>query len=133
VLSGSFGGMVSPRVSPTRGGLDDNPYRSLTPNGLNSARETRSNSYVTVIILVSGSNIDQQHIEFPQIFKEALCSYSCAVLILKENVSAEELEERLVISPEHEQALFEKRNEYDLHIRDRYHTGLGFEHRSATH
>jgi ubiquitin carboxyl-terminal hydrolase 8 len=33
---------------------------------------------------------------------------------LKENVSAEELEERLVVSPEHEQTLFEKRNEYDL-------------------
>lgn len=33
---------------------------------------------------------------------------------LKENVSAEELEERLVVSPEHEQALFEKRNEFDL-------------------
>lgn len=35
-------------------------------------------------------------------------------VVLKENVSAEELEERLVVSPEHEQALFEKRNEYDL-------------------
>jgi ubiquitin carboxyl-terminal hydrolase 8 len=35
-------------------------------------------------------------------------------VILKENVSAEELEERLVISPDHEQALFEKRNEFDL-------------------
>jgi ubiquitin carboxyl-terminal hydrolase 8 len=35
-------------------------------------------------------------------------------VVLKENVSAEELEERLVVSPEHEQTLFEKRNEYDL-------------------
>ncbi|KAG2417585.1 hypothetical protein HFD88_008804 [Aspergillus terreus] len=33
---------------------------------------------------------------------------------LKENVSAEELEERLVVSPEHEQSLFERRNEFDL-------------------
>ncbi|BAE57476.1 unnamed protein product [Aspergillus oryzae RIB40] len=33
---------------------------------------------------------------------------------LKENVSAEELEERLVVSPEHEQSLFEKRNEFDM-------------------
>lgn len=35
-------------------------------------------------------------------------------VVLKENVSAEELEERLVVSPEYEQALFEKRNEFDL-------------------
>lgn len=33
---------------------------------------------------------------------------------LKENVSAEELEERLVVSPEHEQSLFERRNEFDM-------------------
>ena len=35
-------------------------------------------------------------------------------VVLKENVSAEELEERLVVSPEHEQTLFERRNEFDL-------------------
>jgi ubiquitin carboxyl-terminal hydrolase 8 len=33
---------------------------------------------------------------------------------LKENMSTEELEERLVVSPEHEQALFERRNEFDM-------------------
>ncbi|THC92335.1 hypothetical protein EYZ11_008204 [Aspergillus tanneri] len=40
--------------------------------------------------------------------------YAREIMILKENVSAEELEERLVVSPEHEQSLFERRNEFDM-------------------
>ncbi|KAJ5452839.1 Peptidase C19 ubiquitin carboxyl-terminal hydrolase 2 [Penicillium cf. griseofulvum] len=118
----------SPRVSPTRGGFDDNPYRSLTPNGLDSARETRSNSpdlpYNTTITAQSllenlrkfnvllidvraRGQYDNGHIYA----KSIIC---IEPVILKENVSAEELEERLVVSPDHEQALFEKRNEFDL-------------------
>lgn len=118
----------SPRVSPTRGGFDENPYRSLTPNGLNSARETRSNSpdlpYSTTItaqsllenlrkfnVLLIDVRARDQYDNGHVYAKSIIC---IEPVVLKENVSAEELEERLVVSPEHEQALFEKRNEYDL-------------------
>ncbi|KAJ5959647.1 uncharacterized protein N7479_006797 [Penicillium vulpinum] len=118
----------SPRVSPTRGGFDDNPYRSLTPNGLDSARDTRSNSpdlpYSTTItaqsllenlrkfnVLLIDVRARDQYDNGHVYAKSIIC---IEPVILKENVSAEELEERLVVSPEHEQALFEKRNEYDL-------------------
>jgi ubiquitin carboxyl-terminal hydrolase 8 len=118
----------SPRVSPNRGGLDDNPYRSMTPNGSKSARETRSNSpdlphsttitapsllenlrkYNILLIDVRGRDqYDNGHVYA----KSIIC---IEPVVLKENVSAEELEERLVVSPEHEQVLFEKRNEFDL-------------------
>ncbi|KAJ5550205.1 hypothetical protein N7461_004903 [Penicillium sp. DV-2018c] len=118
----------SPRVSPNRGGLEDNPYRSLTPNGLHSARETRSNSpdlpcsttitaqsllenlrkfNVLLIDVRPREQYDNGHVYA----KSIIC---IEPVILKENVSAEELEERLVVSPEHEQALFERRNEFDL-------------------
>lgn len=116
----------SPRGSPSRG-LNDS-YRSRTPNGVHSARETRSNSpdlpfttaitaqnlldymrkvSVLLIDVRSRDQYDTGHIYA----KSILCIEPVA---LKENVSAEELEERLVVSPEHEQALFEKRNEFDL-------------------
>ncbi|CAI7657835.1 unnamed protein product [Penicillium glandicola] len=118
----------SPRVSPTRGGFDDNPYRSLTPNGLDSARETRSNSpdlpYSTTInaqsllenlrkfnVLLIDVRARDQYDNGHIYAKSIIC---IEPVVLKENVSAEELEERLVVSPEHEQILFEKRNEYDL-------------------
>lgn len=112
--------------SPSRG--LDSPYRSTTPSGVHSARETRSNSpdlpFATAItaqnlldymrkvsvLLVdvrSRDQYDSGHIYA----KSILCIEPVA---LKENVSAEELEERLVVSPEHEQALFERRNEFDL-------------------
>ncbi|KAJ5129686.1 uncharacterized protein N7515_005725 [Penicillium bovifimosum] len=115
----------SPRVSPNR---EDNPYRSMTPNGLNPARETRSNSpdlpYSTTItaqsllenlrkfnVLLIDVRPREQYDNGHVYAKSIIC---IEPVILKENVSAEELEERLVVSPEHEQALFEKRNEYDL-------------------
>ncbi|KAJ5105421.1 hypothetical protein NUU61_002768 [Penicillium alfredii] len=118
----------SPRGSPSRGGLDDNPYRSLTPNGVHSVRETRSNSpdlpyhsaitaqslleylrkfNVLLIDIRPRDQYDSGHVYA----KSIIC---IEPVVLKENVSAEELEERLVVSPEHEQALFEKRNEFDL-------------------
>lgn len=114
------------RRSPSRG--FDSPYRSTTPSGVHSARETRSSSpelpFATAItaqnlldymrkvsvLLVdvrSRDQYDSGHIYA----KSILCIEPVA---LKENVSAEELEERLVVSPEHEQALFETRNEFDL-------------------
>lgn len=117
----------SPRGSPSRG-FDDNPYRSLTPNGVNSLQDTRSNSpdlpfnsavtaqdlldymrkfSVLLIDVRSRDLYDNGHIYA----KSIICVEPVA---LKENVSAEELEERLVVSPEHEQTLFERRNEFDL-------------------
>lgn len=116
----------SPRGSPSRG-LHD-PYRSTTPNGVNSARETRSNSpdlpytsaiaahdlidylrkfNVLVIDVRPRDQFDSGHIYA----KSIIC---IEPLLLKENVSAEELEERLFMSPEYEQGLFERRNEFDL-------------------
>ncbi|KAJ5923204.1 hypothetical protein N7454_008449 [Penicillium verhagenii] len=118
---------ISPHGSPSRG-PPDNPYRSLTPNGVNPARETRSNSpdlptnsaisahdlldylrkfNVLVVDVRPRDQYDNGHIYA----KSIICIEPVA---LKENVSAEELEERLVVSPEHEQALFERRNEFDL-------------------
>ncbi|KAJ5595184.1 uncharacterized protein N7459_001392 [Penicillium hispanicum] len=117
----------SPRGSPSRG-PDDNPYRSGTPNGVNSARETRSNSpdlpYSSAItaqnlldylrrfsVLLIDVRPRDQYDNGHVYAKSIICIEPVA---LKENVSAEELEERLVVSPEHEQTLFERRNEFDL-------------------
>ncbi|KAH3095739.1 hypothetical protein KXV36_004399 [Aspergillus fumigatus] len=118
----------SPRGSPSRGGLDDNPYRSTTPNGVHHVKEARSSSAdlphsttitaqalleylrkynVLLIDVRPREEFDGGHIYA----KSIICIEPVA---LKENVSAEELEERLVVSPEHEQSLFERRNEFDL-------------------
>ena len=117
----------SPRGSPSRG-PNDNPYRPHTPNGGNSARDTRSESpdlpsnsaisaqdlldylrrfNVLIVDVRPRDQYDNGHIYA----KSIICVEPVA---LKENVSAEELEERLVVSPEHEQSLFERRNEFDL-------------------
>ncbi|CAL5870496.1 uncharacterized protein PFLUO_LOCUS4733 [Penicillium psychrofluorescens] len=114
----------SPRGSPSR----DNPYRSLTPNGVHSVQGTRSNSpdlpYNTAVtaydlldylrkfnVLLIDVRARDQYDNGHVYAKSIIC---VEPVVLKENVSAEELEERLVVSPEHEQALFEKRNEFDL-------------------
>ncbi|KAJ9364268.1 hypothetical protein DTO280E4_2031 [Paecilomyces variotii] len=118
----------SPRGSPSRGALDDNPYRSRTPNGVHPAAESKSSSadlphnptvsaqqlldylrkYNVLLIDVRPRNrYDNGHIYA----KSIICIEPVA---LKENVSAEELEERLIVSPEYEQSLFERRNEFDL-------------------
>ncbi|KAJ5093446.1 hypothetical protein N7456_009307 [Penicillium angulare] len=118
---------ILPRGSPSRG-PHDNPYRSLTPNGVNPTRESRSGSpdipansaisasdlldylrrfNVLLVDVRSRDQYDNGHIYA----KSILCIEPVA---LKENVSAEELEERLVVSPDHEQSLFERRNEFDL-------------------
>ncbi|PYH91942.1 ubiquitin C-terminal hydrolase [Aspergillus ellipticus CBS 707.79] len=119
---------TSPRGSPSRNGFDDNPYRAQTPNGMHHVKELRSSSadlphsptigpqqlleymrkYSILLIDVrSRDQFDSGHIYASSI----LCIEPVA---LKENVSAEELEERLVVSPEHEQSLFERRNEFDM-------------------
>ncbi|KAL2861320.1 hypothetical protein BJX68DRAFT_222235 [Aspergillus pseudodeflectus] len=118
----------SPRGSPGPSGVDDNPYRSQTPNGLHSIKgpvssmaELPHRSTITTqelmdylrrfnILLIdvrSREDFDTGHIYA----KSIICIEPVA---LKENVSAEELEERLVVSPEFEQSLFERRNEFDM-------------------
>ncbi|PLB37268.1 putative ubiquitin C-terminal hydrolase [Aspergillus candidus] len=115
----------SPRGSPSR---DDNPYRSYTPNGIHQAKELQSSTAdlpltptvsahdlldylrrynVMLIDVRPRDQFDHGHVYA----KSIICIEPVA---LKENVSAEELEERLVVSPEHEQSLFERRNEFDL-------------------
>ncbi|RAL16280.1 putative ubiquitin C-terminal hydrolase [Aspergillus homomorphus CBS 101889] len=118
----------SPHGSPSRDGFDDNPYRSRTPNGVHQAKEIRSSSAdlphsttitptdlinylrkynILLIDVRSRDQYDTGHIYASSI----IC---VEPVVLKENVSAEELEERLVVSPEYEQALFERRNEFDM-------------------
>ena len=116
----------SPRGSPTR--FDDNPYRSRTPNGVHPAKDVKSSSAdiphsptisahdlldylrkynVLLIDVRPRDQFDNGHVYA----KSVIC---IEPVVLKENVSAEELEERLVVSPEHEQTLFERRNEFDM-------------------
>lgn len=118
----------SPRNGQSPNGLDDNPYRSRTPNGIHTVKALASStadlphrSTITAqelldhlrrysILLIDArprEDFDNGHIYA----KSIICIEPVA---LKENVSAEELEERLVVSPEHEQLLFERRNEYDM-------------------
>ncbi|KAI9376575.1 hypothetical protein BJX61DRAFT_489156 [Aspergillus egyptiacus] len=116
----------SGRESPN--GIDDNPYRSRTPNGVHSVKIPSNSTAdlphsstvssqdlwehlrrynVLLIDVRPREQFDSGHIYA----KSIICIEPVA---LKENVSAEELEDRLVVSPEHEQSLFEKRNEFDL-------------------
>lgn len=118
----------SRKGSPSRSAYDDNPYRSRTPNGVHPAKEKISTSAdiphntmvhaeqlleylrkynILLIDVRPRSEYDSGHIYV----KSIICIDPVA---LNENVSAEELEERLVVSPEAEQSLFEKRNEFDL-------------------
>ncbi|KAF3492320.1 ubiquitin carboxyl-terminal hydrolase 2 [Arthroderma uncinatum] len=106
----------------------DNPYRSQTPNGTrtetdsgNRASEIYVGSTITASKLVdylrkydvllidvrSRDQYDAGHIYA----KSIICIEPVA---LKENISAEELEDRLIISPDTEQSLFSRRNEFDL-------------------
>ncbi|KAL4919891.1 hypothetical protein BDW62DRAFT_209343 [Aspergillus aurantiobrunneus] len=111
-LAGSRHGSQSPN------GFDDNPYRSLTPNGVHSVKIPGSNT----VDLPHRSTISAQELlDRLRRFNILLIDVrprddfdSGHPVALKENVSAEELEERLVVSPEHEQSLFERRNEFDM-------------------
>ncbi|KAI9926769.1 ubiquitin-specific protease doa4 [Aspergillus wentii] len=115
--------------SPNRGSYDESPYRSQTPNGTHQLRETVRNNTADIplrpaisaqdlldyirrynILLIDVRPRDQY--DGGHIFaKSIICIEPVA---LKSNVSAEELEERLVVSPEREQSLFERRNEFDM-------------------
>ncbi|EYE90947.1 putative ubiquitin C-terminal hydrolase [Aspergillus ruber CBS 135680] len=114
----------SPSASPSRNSLYD-PYRSQTPNGIHPAKSSTTDlphrpaieaqelldylrEYSILLIDVRPRDqYDNGHIYA----KSVICIEPVA---LKPNVSAEELEERLVVSPEHEQPLFERRNEFDM-------------------
>lgn len=106
------------------------PYRPTTPNGVNSAMISKSSSseipYKTTldaptlheymrkynVLLVDVRDrvqFDDGHIMASSI----IC---IEPISLKEGVSAEELEERLVLAPDTEQSLFSRRNEFDVVI-----------------
>ncbi|KKY16673.1 putative ubiquitin c-terminal [Phaeomoniella chlamydospora] len=107
---------------------DENPYRPRTPNGVNSTIVSKSSSSEiphttsisaeTLVGYIRKYNVLLVDIRPREVFdsghifsKSIMC---IEPLTLKEGVSAEDLEERLVVSPEQEQELFSKRNEFDL-------------------
>ncbi|PGH09179.1 ubiquitin carboxyl-terminal hydrolase 8 [Blastomyces parvus] len=128
---------LSRQVSSFNGAQNDNlngysngdpPSRSQTPNSVYSRGDAPSRS----------ANIPLQPTIHPDRLYEYLQKYEVLLIdvrprdrfdtghiysksiiciepvALKENVSAEELEDRLVLSPEIEQSLFSRRNEFDL-------------------
>ncbi|PGH29080.1 ubiquitin carboxyl-terminal hydrolase 8 [[Emmonsia] crescens] len=122
----SFNGPPSDNLNGYSNG--DSPYRSQTPNSVYSRGDAPSRSaniplqptihpdrlydylqkYEVLLIDVRPRDrFDAGHIYS----KSIICIEPVA---LKENVSAEELEDRLVLSPEVEQSLFSRRNEFDL-------------------
>ncbi|KAJ9603174.1 ubiquitin-specific protease doa4 [Cladophialophora chaetospira] len=104
------------------------PYRPTTPNGINSAIVPKNGSSdlpyqtsidartlqdymkrynVLLIDIRDRASYDDGHIMSSSI----IC---IEPISLKEGVSAEELEERLVLAPDIEQSHFSRRNEFDL-------------------
>ena len=112
------------------------PYRPTTPNGVNSAMVPKSQSneiphqpmidaqalqqYMTkynvlLIDVRDRASFDEGHI--------MASSVMCVEPIsLREGLSAEDLEDTLVLSPEAEQASFAKRNEFDIIVYYDQHT-----------
>lgn len=107
---------------------ENQPYRPRTPNGVNHAIVQKSNSAeiphhdmidaetlstyirkynVLIVDIRDRTQFDEGHIFATSI----LC---IEPLSLKEGTSAEMLEERLVLSPDNEQNLFTRRNEFDI-------------------
>ncbi|QKX58728.1 uncharacterized protein TRUGW13939_05855 [Talaromyces rugulosus] len=120
--------IVGSRLSSPRRSEDDNPYRSRTPNGVHLAHENKSSSnelpFNTTIraqqlldymrkynVLVIDARPRELYDSGHIYARSILC---IEPVVLKENMSAEELEERLVVSPDNELSLFERRNEFDL-------------------
>lgn len=104
------------------------PYRPTTPNGVNSAILSKSKSSEiphkptldapTLHEYMSKYNVLLVDVRERAQFDEGHIMASSIICIepisLKEGVSAEELEERLVLAPDMEQALFSRRNEFDV-------------------
>ncbi|KAL1960366.1 hypothetical protein VTO42DRAFT_8326 [Malbranchea cinnamomea] len=110
------------------GSFEENPYRSHTPNGFHTEGDSKApppylqigptitaeqlleclrKAELLLIDVRPRTEFDSGHI----MAKSVIC---IEPVILKEGVSAEELEERLVISPETELSLFSRRDEFDL-------------------
>ena len=106
------------------------PYRPTTPNGVNSAIIAKSSSSD----LPHKSSIDaptlyeymrkynvllvdvRERVQFDDGHIMSTSIICIEPISLKEGVSAEELEDRLVLAPDTEQALFSRRNEFDIVI-----------------
>lgn len=118
----------SPLPSQIQRTREDNPYRPRTPNGVHPAIIAKSRSSeiphelivdvetlasymkkynVLLIDVRDRSTFDEGHV----FANSVIC---IEPLSLKSGMSAEELEERLVISPDNELSLFERRDEFDL-------------------
>lgn len=107
---------------------DMNPYRPRTPNGVNLAIVSKSNSaeipHQDMIDAETLSNYMRKYnvllvdvrdrTEFDEGHILATSIMCIEPLALKEGTSAEMLEERLVLSPDNEQNLFARRNEFDI-------------------
>lgn len=107
---------------------DEVPYRPRTPNGNNNAIVTKSRSSEiphsstidaeTLAIYTKKYNVllvdirDRLHFDEGHIFATSIICIE--PLSLQEGVSAEALEERLILSPEVELNLFSRMNEFDL-------------------
>ena len=116
---------VSQQLQRTR---DENPYRPRTPNGVHPSIMPKSSSSdipndpsITVeklvkymrkynVLLIDVRSRDQ--FDNGHIFHNSIICIE--PLALQPGVSAEDLEERLVLSPESEQEQFSKRDEYDI-------------------
>ncbi|KAL2398982.1 Ubiquitin carboxyl-terminal hydrolase 4 [Exophiala dermatitidis] len=104
------------------------PYRPTTPNGVNSAIVPKSSSSdlphqtsidaSTLHDYMRKYNVLLIDVRERVLFDDGHIMSSSIICIepisLKEGVSAEELEDRLVLAPDAEQAHFSRRNEFDL-------------------
>jgi len=104
------------------------PYRPTTPNGVNSVIVPKSRSSdiphktmidaATLHEYMTKYNVLVVDIRDRVIFDDGHIMASSVICIepisLKEGVSAEELEDRLVLAPDSEQTLFSRRNEFDI-------------------
>ncbi|KAK4939532.1 ubiquitin-specific protease doa4 [Elasticomyces elasticus] len=104
------------------------PYRPTTPNGVNSARIVKSSSSElphkpsidapTLLEYMKNYNVLIIDTRERVLFDDGHILSSSILCIepisLKEGVSAEELEDRLVLAPDTEQSHFSRRNEFDI-------------------
>ncbi|KAH0833531.1 hypothetical protein AYO21_05210 [Fonsecaea monophora] len=104
------------------------PYRPTTPNGVNSAIIPKNSSSdlphqtsidaATLQDYMKRYNVLLIDIRERSLFDEGHIMSASVICIepisLKEGVSAEELEDRLVLAPDNEQSHFSRRDEFDL-------------------
>ena len=119
------GNPIPSQVQRTR---EDNPYRPRTPNGVHPAIITKSRSseiphepvidVQTLATYMKKYNVLLIDLRERPIFDEGHVFANSIICIepssVRSGMSAEQLEERLVISPDNELSLFERRNEFDV-------------------